>query len=94
MATYSVTRWWSKWEVLHELMVHFGDVEHFLRKKEDVGLSTRQKHFSLFDDSQKTGLLKLELAAVIDYGEAFVKATYNLEGDGHLHSRATKKFKL
>ena len=84
MATYSATRWWSKWEVLHQLMVHFGDVEPFLRKNEDVGPSTRQKLLSFFDDSQKTGLLKLELAAVIDYGEAFVKATYNLEGDGPL----------
>ena len=65
-------------------MVHFGDVEPFLRKNEDIGPSTRQKLLSFFDDSQKTGLLKLELAAVIDYGEAFVKATYNLEGDGPL----------
>ena len=28
--------------------------------------------------------MKLELAAVIDWGEIFVKATYNLEGDGPL----------
>ena len=28
--------------------------------------------------------LKIELAAVVDWGEAFVKATYNLEGDGPL----------
>ncbi len=28
--------------------------------------------------------LKLELAAVIDIGTFFVKATYNLEGDGPL----------
>lgn len=28
--------------------------------------------------------MKLELAAVIDLGEVFVKATYNLEGDGPL----------
>ena len=28
--------------------------------------------------------LKLELASVIDWGEIFVKATYNLEGDGPL----------
>ena len=28
--------------------------------------------------------MKIELAAVVDYGEPFVKATYNLEGDGPL----------
>ena len=28
--------------------------------------------------------MKLELAAVIDWGEVFVKATYSLEGDGPL----------
>ena len=28
--------------------------------------------------------LKIELAAVVDWGELFVKATYNLEGDGPL----------
>ena len=28
--------------------------------------------------------MKLELAAVIDWGQVFVKATYNLEGDGSL----------
>ena len=28
--------------------------------------------------------MKLELVAVIDWGEVFVKATYNLEGDGPL----------
>ena len=30
------------------------------------------------------GQLKMELAAVIDIGEQFVKSTYNLEGDGAL----------
>ena len=29
-------------------------------------------------------MILLELAAVIDYGEPFVRATYNLEGDGPL----------
>lgn len=29
-------------------------------------------------------LLKVELAAIVDIGERFVKATYTLEGDGAL----------
>ena len=36
---------------------------------------------------QQVALLKLELAAVIDIGSYFVKATYNLEGDGILAVR-------
>lgn len=61
-------------------MVHFGDAEPFLRKNEDAGPTTRLKLLSFFDDSQKTGPLKVELAAVIDYGDTFVKAMHNLEG--------------
>ena len=32
----------------------------------------------------KNSLLKIELVAAVDAGEPFVKATYNLEGDGPL----------
>ena len=39
---------------------------------------------SFFDDSQNLNHLKIELAAIVDCGEVFVKATYNLEGDGPL----------
>ena len=39
---------------------------------------------AILQDTQKSSKLQLELAAVIDAGEPFVKATYNLEGDGPL----------
>ena len=84
MATYSHTRWWSKWEVMHQLLVQFGDVKQFLMKNSDVGPSTRPKLLAFFDDTQKLKHLKIELAAVIDWGDPFVKATYKLEGDGPL----------
>ena len=35
--------------------------------------------------------MKIELAAVVDWGEVFVKATYNLEGDGPLALTCYKK---
>ena len=38
----------------------------------------------ILSDPQQHMLLKLELAATIDAGEHFVKATYFLEGDGPL----------
>ena len=50
----------------------------------DIGTHTRPKLLTYFEDPEKLKYLKVELAAVVDYGEPFVKATYNLEGDGPL----------
>ena len=84
MATYSHTRWWSKWEVMQQLLLQFGDIKPFLIKNSDIGPHTRPRLLSFFEDTQKLHHLKIELAAVVDWGEPFVKATYNLEGDGPL----------
>lgn len=43
MASYSKTRWWSKWEILHQIMVQFGDIEPFLIANDDIGPSLRPK---------------------------------------------------
>ena len=83
MISYSPTRWWSRWKVYYQVMVHFGDVEPFLKKNEDLPPVTRTKLLSFFTDD-KRDKLQVELAAVIDYGEEFVKTTYKLEGDGPL----------
>ena len=40
MATYSHTRWWSKWEIMSQNLVQFGDVKPFLQKNTDIGSST------------------------------------------------------
>ena len=48
----------------------------------DIGPQTKPKLLTYFDDPQKIRHAKLELAAVVDYGEPFVKATHNLECDG------------
>ena len=84
MATYSKTRWWSHWEVLHQIMVQFGDVEHYLTNV-DVGAAvTHSQLLTLIQDAHESQVLHLELAAVINAGQYFVKATYRLEGDGLL----------
>ena len=64
-------------------MVQFGDLEEFL-KSSDVSPTTRTKLLSFFSDSSKKANLQIELAAIVDYGEPFVTATYKLEGDGPL----------
>ena len=37
---YSATRWWSQWEVLNQLITHFGDVELFLSFHNDIAPAT------------------------------------------------------
>ena len=81
--SHSCTRWWSKWEVLHQVFKYFGDIVSFLRNTE-ASPATTVKLLQLFSDRQKHEYLQLELAVVIDAGEPFVKATYSLEGDGAL----------
>lgn len=90
MASYSKTRWWSKWEILHQIMVQFGDIGPFLIANPDIGPSLRPKLLDILRSVPGLGQLKMELAAVVDIGEQFVKATYNLEGDGALMVRNIK----
>lgn len=41
MASYSTTRWWSKWEVMDQVLKYFGDIELFLAENDDVSPTTR-----------------------------------------------------
>ena len=59
-------------------MVHFGDVEPFLKENEDLPLTTRTK-LLLFFMKDKKDKLQVKLASVIDYGDEFVTTTYKLE---------------
>jgi hypothetical protein len=34
MKSYSATRWWSRWEVMEQLMMQSGDVDPFLQHDE------------------------------------------------------------
>ena len=80
---YSTTRWWSKWEVIAQLLKSFGDVDTFLRNSELP--PSKQK---LLDIHPKKRKLQMEIAITVDAMEPFVKATYNLEGDGPLLFKA------
>ena len=84
MASYSETRWWSRWEVYHQILVQFGDVTPFLEKHDEIAPITRAKLLELLNDARKKAFLQMELASVVDAGEPFVKSTYTLEGDGPL----------
>ena len=91
MASYSETRWWSRWEVFHQVMQQFGDVHPFLQEQTELSPAMRNKLLQILVDPLKNARLQIELAAVIDAGEPFVKATYTLEGDGPL---ALKYYKV
>ena len=48
MKTYSPTRWWSRWEVVEQVLEQFGDIEPFL-DRDDIGspaTTTKLKGFS------------------------------------------------
>ena len=84
--SYSETRWWSRWEVYQQLMVQFGDVERYMEEAKDAKVCPQilPELQEILSDPQQHMLLKLELAATMDVGEHFVKATYFVEGDGPL----------
>ena len=69
--------------MMKQLMDLFGDVEPFL-KEANVSPATIEKLLSVLRDPCEKKHLQVELAATIDAGMPFVKATYNLEGDGPL----------
>ena len=84
VTTYSVTCWWSKWEVIKHLMVQFGNLHLFLSSGENFAPALRPKLLAVLDDPNQSRLLQLELVATVGAGEPFVSATYHLEGDGPL----------
>ena len=84
--SHSTTRWWSLWEVLKQLLQYFGDVQPFFMECE---WSPAARHRCLQVLQNQTApnsaeILQVELAAVVDAGEPFVRKTYILEGDGLL----------
>ena len=73
MASFSETRWWSRWEVCNQV---FLSVQRCASHPE-MSPATTAKLSLLLIDFQKKAYLQVELAALVDCGESFVKATYN-----------------
>jgi len=64
MATFSATHWWSRWEVIEQVAIQFGDILPFLLKE---GLHKNGKIYPIFTDPLKKVLLELEIATIIDH---------------------------
>lgn len=82
-ASYSTTRWWSKFEVIQHLFNAFRDVSTFLNS-DGLPAATSSKLLEIRNDPAKHHMLKMELAITADAMEPFAKATYALEGDDAL----------
>ena len=76
MSSYSFTRGRSKWEVVKQVMLYFGDIKPFLLENEDVGPALRPKLLAFFRDPQTKSKLQVEVTATVDWGEPFVKVCY------------------
>ena len=83
VTSYNPTRWWSKWEVMSQVMALFG-VAPFLQANPKMSPATSQKLLELLQNPTTKSFIQVELAAVVDAGEAFCESHYNLEGDGPL----------
>ena len=69
MASNNATRWWSKWELMKQMMIQFGEIEPFLNQNTDLGPSFRPRLLAILTNAEKLKHLKLQLASVIDLGE-------------------------
>ena len=52
MASYSKTRWWSRWGVYHQILVQFGDVLPFLEQNIDLTHTTCLKLLTIVKNPQ------------------------------------------
>ena len=81
---YSTTRWWSRFEVIDQILTAFGDVQTFIMSNDDLPPASSGKLREILNDPAKLRKLKVELAITVDAMRPFVNATYKLEGDGAL----------
>jgi len=58
------TRWWSRWEMMQQMLEQFGDINLYLRQA-DFSSSTCAKLLEILDNPQSSLLLCIELAAVL-----------------------------
>ena len=83
MATYSETRWWSRWEIFKQIILYFGDVSLFLHENE-LAPAYCSKILMILGDPLKSALLQVELAVVVDTGKTSSKLLIHWKETGSL----------
>ena len=81
MPRYNATRWWSYWECAKVVFEEWRHITTFLESNEEFPDTSRQRLSQIL--MQNAVQLRVDLASLMEL-EKFVKATYTLEGDGHL----------
>ena len=76
--SYSAKRWWSCFEVIHQMHNRFGAVSDFFRVNTELPAVTTKKMVDVLNDPFQCRKLKMELLMTVDGMETFVKATYAL----------------
>ena len=79
---YSPTRWWSKRECMKQVLELFVDVMLILQRNDNFSKITQSNLLAFFEDSQRTALLKVQLAVVVDFGASFTKTAFQLDING------------
>ena len=62
----------------------FPDVHGCVASQKELAPATVQKLLALLENTQHRSSIQIEMAAVVDAGDIFVRSMYNLEGDGPL----------
>ena len=57
IVTFSKTRWWSRWEVMYQLFLQFGDLLPFFTNNVDIGPSLHPKLLEILNDTQNIAQL-------------------------------------
>ena len=70
---------------MNQVLTQFGDIEPFLKENQDIAPRLADHLRVPLDDQERRKLLIMELAAVIDAGEAFVKARPDPADGGTCH---------
>lgn len=82
--SYCKTRWWSKYEVMDQILSLFGDVKEFLEEVVAPVGAVRRRLMNTINDLGTRAELQMQLAVTVEFCRPVVQATYNLEGDGPL----------
>ena len=59
MGSYSATRWWSRWEIMKQLMVQYPEIEKFLTCNPQLAPASHAKLIACFKTSRRMSIFSL-----------------------------------
>ncbi len=89
---YSPIQWWNQFEIIQSVLKTLSDYEQIL-ERDDLPVYVYQASRSSLSPSINKKA-KIEIATTVNAMEAFVKATYKLEGDNPLSFEAYQQLSI